>query len=113
MNNCVADLRMGGEYHIRDVVRGMHTFITTTDEPLALATLRRVGETSWIVSEFESMGSGRAGRQATLTNELAGVAAEIGHTFYDECPLSTIRSLAFRRDSNKGDLDEDDLDDVA
>ena len=93
MNNCVADVRMGGEYHIRDVVRGMHTFITTTDEPLALATLRRVGETSWIVSEFESMGSGHAGRQATLTSELAAVAAEGGHTFYDECPLSTIRSL--------------------
>ena len=113
MSNCVAGIRMTGNYHVRDIIGGKHVFITTTGEPIALATLRRVGENSWIVSEFEVMGSGHAGRQATLTTELAAVAAECGHTFYDECPLSTIRSLAWRRDGNKGDLDGDDLEDVA
>ena len=59
------------------------------------------------------MGSGHAGHQAKLMIELVAIAAEVWHTFYDECPLSTIRSLAWRRDSNKGDLDGDDLDHVA
>lgn len=116
MSNCVADLRRSGDYHVHEMVSGRHMFITTTEEPLALATLQRLGEASWTISKIEVKEAEhrRNGEfRETLMTDLAAVAAEVEHTFYDECPLSAIYSLVRRSDCRVWDLGDDPLDVVA
>lgn len=109
LKNCVAGLKYGGDHHLIDLITGRSFYLSTINDPPALATIKNLGPKMWTLGDFSALGERKALMKARelLTARLAVEATLAGHTFFNLCPLSILSGFSWKIEERQADADEE------